>query len=218
MQDGPNPELRNETYQLSKPPRTPSEGLRQKLKWTHLSKQRDMFRLVLVHRCMNNRAPEYPGRSLNQTGNLDFEEHGDMISCISSQWKQSGEGDLSVFKQRGTGTTFQNTMFTFYLVHKSILNCYVDVLIHVCISVYAGLPGRPVTYDWWDISCYKIKFIYLSIYRSIYLSIYRSIYLSIYLSTYLSNNWRYCNSGVDLATLNPISVSLGSSQISIFSS
>ena len=83
MQDGPNPELRNETYQLSKPPRTPSEGLRQKLKWTHLSKRRDMFRLVLVHRCMNNRAPEYPGRSLNQTGNLDFEEHEDMTRCIS---------------------------------------------------------------------------------------------------------------------------------------
>ena len=140
-----------------------------------------MFRLVLVHICMNNRAPEYPGRSLNQTGNLDFEEHGDMISCISSQWKQSGEGDLSVFKQHGTGTTFQNTMFTFYLVHKSILNCYVDVLIHVCISVYAGLPGRPVTYDWWDISCYKIKFIFLSIYLSIYLSTYLSTYQPIYL-------------------------------------
>ena len=64
-------------------------------------------------------------------------------------------------------------MFTFYLVHKSILHCsYVDVLVHVCISVYAGLPGRPVTYDWWDISCYKIKFIYLSIYLPIYLPIY----------------------------------------------
>ena len=35
---------------LSKPPGTPSEGLRQKLKWTHLSKRRNMFRLVLVHR------------------------------------------------------------------------------------------------------------------------------------------------------------------------
>ena len=42
---------------------------------------------------------------------------------------------------------------------------YVDVLVHVCISVYAGLPGRPVIYDWWDISCYKIKFIYLFIYQ-----------------------------------------------------
>ena len=31
---------------FSKPPRTPSERLRQKLKWPHLGKQRDMFRLV----------------------------------------------------------------------------------------------------------------------------------------------------------------------------
>ena len=43
----------------SKPPRTPSVELRGKLGWMTLTKRREMFRLNLVHRCLNSLAPVY---------------------------------------------------------------------------------------------------------------------------------------------------------------
>ena len=43
----------------SKPPRTPSEELRSDMNWMPLSKRRELFRLVLVHRCVHGRAPAY---------------------------------------------------------------------------------------------------------------------------------------------------------------
>ena len=44
---------------LSKPPRTRSEGLRRALNWLPLTKRKEMFRQLLVHRCMIKQAPEY---------------------------------------------------------------------------------------------------------------------------------------------------------------
>ena len=42
---------------LSQPPRTPSEGLRKILRWMPLRARRDLFRMVLVHRCLRRKAP-----------------------------------------------------------------------------------------------------------------------------------------------------------------
>ena len=44
---------------LSKPPKTPSEGLRQVLGWKTLEKRREQMRLAMVHRCicMTGQAP-----------------------------------------------------------------------------------------------------------------------------------------------------------------
>ena len=44
---------------LSKPPRTPSEELRQNLEWVPLAKRREMCRAALVYRCLRNQAPGY---------------------------------------------------------------------------------------------------------------------------------------------------------------
>jgi len=86
---------------LSKPPRTPSEGLRQKLKWTHLSKRRD---IVLVHRCMNNRAPEYLSKEFKELGLRRTRGYDKLhLKSVKTEW----EGDLLGSEQRGTGTTFQ---------------------------------------------------------------------------------------------------------------
>ena len=42
---------------LSKPPRTPSAGLREELQWLSLEKRREVSRLALVHRCVKGQAP-----------------------------------------------------------------------------------------------------------------------------------------------------------------
>ena len=42
---------------LSKPARTPSSEMRQILNWVPLEWRREMFRLMLVHRCITKRAP-----------------------------------------------------------------------------------------------------------------------------------------------------------------
>ena len=42
---------------LSKPARTPSTEMRQILNWVPLERRREMFRLMLVHRCITKRAP-----------------------------------------------------------------------------------------------------------------------------------------------------------------
>ena len=42
---------------LSKPPRTPSAGLREELQWLTLEKRREMSWMTLVHRCATKRAP-----------------------------------------------------------------------------------------------------------------------------------------------------------------
>ena len=42
---------------LSKPPKTPSEGLRMVLGWKMLVKRRQLMRMALVHRCVTGRAP-----------------------------------------------------------------------------------------------------------------------------------------------------------------
>ena len=42
---------------LSKPPKTPSEGLQEVLGWKTLVKRRQLMRMVLVHRCVTGRAP-----------------------------------------------------------------------------------------------------------------------------------------------------------------
>ena len=43
----------------SKPPRTPSEALRREMNWTPLVNRREIFRQVLVQRCVTNWAPKY---------------------------------------------------------------------------------------------------------------------------------------------------------------
>ena len=43
---------------LSQPPRTPSDGLRKVMKWMPLKKRREMFRLILVQRCVTKQAPQ----------------------------------------------------------------------------------------------------------------------------------------------------------------
>ena len=43
---------------LSQPPRTPRDGLRKVMKWMPLKKRREMFRLVLVQRCVTKQAPQ----------------------------------------------------------------------------------------------------------------------------------------------------------------
>ena len=42
---------------LSKPPKPPSEGLRQVLGWKTLERRRQFMRMALVHRCITGRAP-----------------------------------------------------------------------------------------------------------------------------------------------------------------
>ena len=49
---------------LSKPAGTPSDGLRQKLRWLPLERRREMFRLFLVHRCVMKLAPLCLGERL----------------------------------------------------------------------------------------------------------------------------------------------------------
>ena len=67
---------------LSQPPRTPSEGLRKRLNWMPLSTRREMFRMVLVHRCLRKQAPR----------------------CLSDRFKTNAE--IGNFKTRGSNNLF----------------------------------------------------------------------------------------------------------------
>ncbi len=55
---------------LSRPPRTPSKELRQSLKWMSLTQRRQMFRLSMVHRCINHKAPRYLQDQFTVNGSL----------------------------------------------------------------------------------------------------------------------------------------------------
>ena len=57
---------------LSQPPRTPSAGLRCALKWIPLEKRRSMFRLSLMHRCMNGQAPDYLVKHMRRNSELGY--------------------------------------------------------------------------------------------------------------------------------------------------
>ena len=44
---------------LTKPSGTPSDQLRTSLNWMPLINRREMFRMILVHRCVHGQAPKY---------------------------------------------------------------------------------------------------------------------------------------------------------------
>ena len=59
---------------LSQPPQTPSEELRRTLKWMPLVKRRSLFRLALMHRCLNGQAPEYLTELVRRNSDLGYME------------------------------------------------------------------------------------------------------------------------------------------------
>jgi len=64
----------------SKPPRTPSESLRKELNWMPLTKRREIFRQVLIHRCFHNQAPTYLTKSFHRN-----EMYGPRVTRNSSK-------------------------------------------------------------------------------------------------------------------------------------
>ena len=57
---------------LSQPPRTPSGEMRRTLHWMPLERRRVMFRLILMHRCMNQLAPAYLTESIHRNCSLGY--------------------------------------------------------------------------------------------------------------------------------------------------
>ena len=93
----------------SKPPRTPSESLRKELNWMPLTKRREIFRQVLIHRCFHNQAPTYLSKSFHRN-----EMYGPRVTRNSSKlhlasvntgiWpKHHPVQRVTVLEQPGTG-------------------------------------------------------------------------------------------------------------------
>ena len=57
---------------LSQPPRTPSETLRKALGWTPLKARRELFRMVLVHRCLRKKAPHCLSSKFRTVGDIGY--------------------------------------------------------------------------------------------------------------------------------------------------
>ena len=57
---------------LSQPPRTPSETVRKALGWTPLKARRELFRMVLVHRCLKKKAPHCLSSKFRTVGDIGY--------------------------------------------------------------------------------------------------------------------------------------------------
>ena len=77
---------------LSQPPRTPSGNMRHTLHWMPLERQRTMFHLILMHRCINQPAPAYLNKSVQRNCTYAMLEQGALITPTSSLFVQSGGG------------------------------------------------------------------------------------------------------------------------------
>ena len=67
---------------LSQPPRTPSEGLRKTLNWMPLSTRREMFRIVLVHRCLRKQAPQCLSDRFKTNAEVGTPKHVAETTCF----------------------------------------------------------------------------------------------------------------------------------------
>ena len=59
---------------LSQPHRTPSGGMRHTLHWMPFKRLRTMFRLILMHRCINQLAPAYLNKFVQRNCTLGYSE------------------------------------------------------------------------------------------------------------------------------------------------
>ena len=73
---------------LSQPPRTPSEGLRKSLNWMPLSTTKEMFRMILVHRCLRKQAPQCLSERLPQMRSWELKNtwQQQLVSSVKTEF------------------------------------------------------------------------------------------------------------------------------------
>ena len=112
---------------------------------------------------MNNRAPEYLREKFKSNRELGLRRTWGYdklhLKSVKTEWGRSSFGFQAEWDWNNLPEDIreiksilleQLLLFICFTSLYIVFHCfYVDVLVHVhvCISVYVGLPGRPVIYD-----------------------------------------------------------------------
>ena len=98
---------------LGKPPRSPSEDLRQQLQWCTLAQRRKQFRLSLIHRCVSGSVPDYLKNKFTLNSTFGYSAQGVPTNFICIGLGLTFIGNLWFLQDLRTGICFQQ-----------ILECY----------------------------------------------------------------------------------------------